>query len=165
MTTQEFFRRTVDMLFFCTDPDCFFGINVFMILFILFLLGMVLAVLIFCGQTYYFNRHLAEKRRFIELTCGVNSHYLDRKLDVFDFIYGGLSSFIVTVYISVWRAKRGRPLRGNPLTPNVHFDKNYLKLLEEFPQVIKYQVIAAVLSLGGMLCLLIAGGLMKYFKQ
>jgi hypothetical protein len=164
MTIQEILRRTIDMLFFCTEPDCFSGINVIMILFILFMLSAFVFIFLCCAQSYYFNRHPEAKKRYIELTCGLDSHYMNQKLDYFDFQIAGLGNAALMSYVWRWRVKRGLKIRVSPLLGNIHRDQNYLKVIEEFPRLMKIQSICVCMVISGILCLGIASALIKHFQ-
>lgn len=164
MTTQEIVTRIIRGIFYCTKPDCFFGIDVTVIFTLLFFLSVFVLIFLCCAQPYYFNRHPEAKKRFIELTCGLDSHYMNQKLDYFDFQAAGLGTVHFTVCVCKWRAKTGRRMRVSPLLPNLHHDQNYLKVMEEFPRLMKVQKILSMSLYSGILCLGIAYALIKHFQ-
>jgi hypothetical protein len=138
MIAQGFVNRMIQGLFYCTKPECFFGIDVITILILLFFFSVFVAFIESSMQAHYFNRHPEEKKRFIELTCGLDSYLMHKKLNSYD-IGLGLGQVHFTVFMCKWRAKTGRMWVSVSL-PNLHRDQNYLKVSEEFPRLMKIQI-------------------------
>ncbi len=142
---------------------CWMGRDVIIIFIFLFFLSVFVLIFLHCAQSYYFNRHPEEKKRFIELTCGLDSHYMNQKLDIFDFqmVLGNAALFS---YDRRWRAKTGRRMLISPTLENLHRDQNYLKVIEEFPRLMKIQILCACMVISLFLCLGIAYALIKHFQ-
>ena len=117
---------------------CWMGRDVIIIFIFLFFLSVFVLIFLHCAQSYYFNRHPEEKKRFIELTCGLDSYLMHKKLNSYD-IGLGLGQVHFTVFMCKWRAKTGRMWVSASL-PNLHRDQNYLKVSEEFPRLMKIQI-------------------------
>jgi hypothetical protein len=150
MIAQGFVNRMIQGVFYCTKPECFFGIDVIPILILLFFFS-VFVMFIECSvQAHYFNRHPEEKKRFIELTCGLDSHFMHKKLNSFDFQSGGLGVVHFTVFVCKWRVKTGRRMWVSASLPNLHRDQNYLKVSEEFPRLMKIQIFSYYVGIVGL---------------
>jgi hypothetical protein len=127
-------------------------------MFLLFVPGFFLYVL----HTVWID-YTKHRNRLIELSFGVDSVYMTQRLDYAAAVFL-VSAPLLAYTIRYKKDILKSPRRAeSPVNPVLHLNKNYLKLLEEFPLYCKFYTVCYVLMTTGVFMLGCGMLVDKYF--
>jgi hypothetical protein len=103
------------------------------------------------------------RKRLIELSFGVDSTYMKERLDYAAALSLSMApsvAYLIRYKKDILKSSRRAE---SPLNPVLHLNKNYLKLLEEFPLYCKFYTACHVLAIIGAVILGCGMLVDKYF--
>jgi hypothetical protein len=128
-------------------------------MFLLFVPGFIICIV----HTVWID-YTKHRNRLIELSFGADSIYMKERLDYAASQYLCMApSFAYLIRYKKDILKSSRRAES-PLNPVLHLNKNYLKLLEEFPLYCKFYTACHVLAIIGAVFMLIFALYLKYYK-
>lgn len=125
------------------------------------IVGVLISIIMMIGSTVYLNKS-AHRFRFFELGYSKNSDwYKSGKVDFFTTNIIMSNAIIAAIVLKKSNPSSKLRKNGAAIAPVIHVDENYVKLLDEFPWLVRWELVKFIIGVPSLLAGMVVASFLK----